>query len=255
MLDTIPTPALLLDRPKFQRNVARLKERLGRLGVPLRPHMKTAKSVDILRLMDPDAITVSTLKEAEVFAAAGVRDILYAVGLAPGKIGRVRALRAGGVELMVVVDSVEAAQALAASAGEPVPALIEVDTDGHRAGRGPEDRDGWWRSGAALAAGSGSALGGVMTHAGRELRSVRRGRACEAAERERAGRGCGGRDAAGGGPAPARGQRRIDTDRPCGAQPRRRHGVRAGRLHVRRPGSGGSGVIGVETSRCRCSRA
>ena len=49
MLD-IPTPALLLDRLKFERNVARLKARLERLGVPLRPHMKTAKSVDILNL-------------------------------------------------------------------------------------------------------------------------------------------------------------------------------------------------------------
>jgi D-serine deaminase-like pyridoxal phosphate-dependent protein len=85
MLNTLPTPALLLDRPKFERNVARLQQRLGGLGVPLRPHMKTAKSVDILRLMAPAAITVSTLKEAEVFANAGVRDVLYAVGIAPGR--------------------------------------------------------------------------------------------------------------------------------------------------------------------------
>jgi D-serine deaminase-like pyridoxal phosphate-dependent protein len=137
----LQTPALLLDRAKFERNVARLKERLGRLGVPLRPHMKTAKSVDVLRLMAPDAITVSTLKEAEVFADAGVRDILYAVGLAPGKIARVRALRERSVDLTVVVDSVEAAQALASSPGQPIPALIEVDTDGHRAGVAPEDEE------------------------------------------------------------------------------------------------------------------
>ena len=37
--------------------------------------------------------TVSTFPEAEVFAAAGVQDILYAVGIAPQKLDRVIALR------------------------------------------------------------------------------------------------------------------------------------------------------------------
>ncbi|HZG44926.1 MAG TPA: alanine racemase [Allosphingosinicella sp.] len=187
MLDKIPTPALLLDRPKFERNVARLKERLGRLGVPLRPHMKTAKSVDILRLMAPNAITVSTLKEAEVFAAAGARDILYAVGLAPGKIARVRALRAGGVDLTVVVDSLEAAEALAGNAGEPIPALIEVDTDGHRAGVAPEDDERLVAIGRTLAEGSGSELRGVMTHAGGSYGAFDLAAHEAAAERERGG--------------------------------------------------------------------
>jgi D-serine deaminase-like pyridoxal phosphate-dependent protein len=183
----LQTPALLLDRAKFERNVARLKERLGRLGVPLRPHMKTAKSVDVLRLMAPDAITVSTLKEAEVFAEAGVRDILYAVGLAPGKIARVRALRERSVDLTVVVDSVEAAQALASSPGQPIPALIEVDTDGHRAGVAPKDDERLVAIGRLLAAGPGSALGGVMTHAGGSYGAFDEAAHAQAAERERAG--------------------------------------------------------------------
>jgi D-serine deaminase-like pyridoxal phosphate-dependent protein len=187
MLNTLPTPALLLDRPKFERNVARLQQRLGGLGVPLRPHMKTAKSVDILRLMAPAAITVSTLKEAEVFADAGARDILYAVGIAPGKIGRVRALRAGGVDLTVVVDSLDAASALAASVGDPVPALIEVDTDGHRAGVVPEDREQLLAIGRVLDGGPGSTLRGVMTHAGGSYGVFDEPALVQAAERERAG--------------------------------------------------------------------
>jgi D-serine deaminase-like pyridoxal phosphate-dependent protein len=187
MLNTVPTPALLLDRPKFERNVARLQQRLGGLGVPLRPHMKTAKSVDILRLMAPAAITVSTLKEAEVFADAGARDILYAVGIAPGKIGRVRALRAGGVDLTVVVDSLDAASALAASVGDPVPALIEVDTDGHRAGVVPEDREQLLAIGRVLDGGPGSTLRGVMTHAGGSYGVFDEAARVQAAERERAG--------------------------------------------------------------------
>jgi len=38
-------------------------------------------------------ITVSTLKEAEAFFAAGVSDILYAVSIAPSKLPRALALR------------------------------------------------------------------------------------------------------------------------------------------------------------------
>ena len=47
-------------------------------------------------------ITVSTLKEAEQFFAAGYRDILYAVGIAPNKLDHVAALRARGTEVIVV---------------------------------------------------------------------------------------------------------------------------------------------------------
>jgi D-serine deaminase-like pyridoxal phosphate-dependent protein len=185
MLHDIPTPALLLDRAKLDRNIARLRARLEGLGVPLRPHMKTAKSVDILRLLAPDAITVSTLKEAEVFAEAGARDILYAVGLAPAKIARARALRAQGVDLTVVVDSLEAAQALADSAGEPVPALIEIDVDGKRAGVAPGDAETLVAIGRALT--GGAALRGVMTHAGGSYGAYGIDAHAEAAEEERAG--------------------------------------------------------------------
>lgn len=186
MLHDVPTPALLLDRPRFERNVERLKRRLGALGVALRPHMKTAKSVDVLRLMAPDAITVSTLKEAELFAAAGVRDILYAVGLAPAKIARVRQLRAAGVDLGVIVDNEEAARAIAQSAGPPIPVLIELDTDGHRAGVEPADAAALTRIGAILN-GGGAELRGVMTHAGGSYGAAGTDSHAEAAERERAG--------------------------------------------------------------------
>src|SRR5262245_13807751 len=90
-LARLPTPGLLLDQQRMDRNIARLKQHLHRLGVGLRPHLKTSKSIDIAhRLMATPAgpATVSTLKEAEEFAAAGVRDILYAVGIAPAKLDR-----------------------------------------------------------------------------------------------------------------------------------------------------------------------
>ena len=78
------------------RNIDRMADRASKLGVPLRPHLKTAKSVEIARRMLPGGTgpaTVSTLAEAEVFAAAGLQDILYAVSIAPQKLDRVLAPR------------------------------------------------------------------------------------------------------------------------------------------------------------------
>lgn len=181
----IPTPALLLDRPQLERNIAYLKARLDGLGVGLRPHMKTAKSVDVLRLVGAEAITVSTLAEAEAFAEAGATNILYAVGLAPTKIERVLAIRARGVDLSVIVDNLAAAEAIAASAGPPVPVLIEIDTDGCRAGVSPEDEATLLAIGRALT--DGAALRGVMTHGGGSYEQPGEAAHVAAAERERTG--------------------------------------------------------------------
>ena len=91
-LDDLPTPCLVLDRGILQRNIATMARRLARHGVPLRPHMKTAKSIDVARLAiagQPGGITVSTLAEAEYFAGHGITDILYAVGITPQKLDQV----------------------------------------------------------------------------------------------------------------------------------------------------------------------
>ena len=164
-LSGLETPGLVLDAGRMEANVARLKSHLATLGVRLRPHVKTCKSIEVARtFMESPAgpITVSTLKEAEQFLDHGVSDILYAVGIAPGKLDHVLALRARGAKLCVVVDSVEAAQAVAErKAG--IPALIEIDCDGHRAGVKP---------GATLLVEIAKVLAkgaqplGVMTHAG-----------------------------------------------------------------------------------------
>ena len=166
-LNQLETPALILDRAKLDRNLARMSEHVTRLGARLRPHVKTSKSIDVVRrAVAPDAggIMVSTLKEAEQFFAAGYRDILYAVGIAPNKLDHVAALRAQGCDLTIILDSIEAARAVAdksLSTGAAFPALIEIDSDGHRAGVKP---------GAACLIEIGGVLGanlrGVMTHAG-----------------------------------------------------------------------------------------
>lgn len=166
----IETPGLVLDEGRMLNNIARLRTRLTQLGVSLRPHLKTAKSIDIARaVMDGSAgpAAVSTLREAEVFADAGVKDILYAVGIAPQKLDRVAALRRRGVDLCVVLDSLEQAAAVteaARSTGDRIPVLIEIDCDGHRAGVRANDPL-LVEIGRRLHAG-GAELRGVMAHAG-----------------------------------------------------------------------------------------
>src|SRR5919107_28941 len=111
----VPTPSLVLDEARMTHNVERLRAHMAKLGVAVRPHLKTAKSVDVARRLltgGDGPATVSTLREAEVFAEAGVRDILYAVGISPDKLPRVLALRQSGCDLSLVLDSVMQAEAV-----------------------------------------------------------------------------------------------------------------------------------------------
>ena len=166
----LPTPALLLNGERVRRNITRLQSHLLNLGVPLRPHLKTAKCVEVARMVMTTAAgpaTVSTLREAEQFAAAGVRDLLYAVGIGPDKLSRVLALRKTGIDLSIVLDSLEQAHAVVAACKDTktrVPVLVEIDADDQRAGLRPEDPR-VIEIGRVLVRG-GAELRGVMTHSG-----------------------------------------------------------------------------------------
>ena len=188
----VETPRLVLDRVKLDRNLARMRARAEALGVALRPHLKTAKSVEVARLaVDParPRLTVSTLKEAEAFAAAGWRDILYAVAIAPNKVEHAARIRREGADLSLILDSVEAARALGEAAGRlgvRFAVMIEIDSDGHRAGVKPADPR-LIEVARAVAASPALALNGVMTHAGasydcRSLEAI-----ADMAETERSG--------------------------------------------------------------------
>jgi len=183
----LPTPAVLLDRMRLERNVARMREKVRALGVTLRPHVKTAKSIDVLRVIsggDDFPITVSTLAEARYFFAQGVNDILYAVGIAPVKLPEVAELIRAGCKLRIILDTAEAAEAVRAfvdAEGVPIEALIEIDSDGHRAGVEPTDPL-LIEIGRRL----GDGLAGVMTHAGASYDCRTRDEFEAMAEQERA---------------------------------------------------------------------
>src|SRR3954453_16758236 len=107
------TPCLLLDRTRLERNAARMGSKVAQLGVTLRPHVKTAKSIDVVEVLGEGmTITVSTLAEARYFFERGVTDILYAVGIAPVKLPEVAELIRAGCKLRVILDTAEAADAV-----------------------------------------------------------------------------------------------------------------------------------------------
>jgi D-serine deaminase-like pyridoxal phosphate-dependent protein len=182
------TPFAVLDRARLERNVRRLREHLSGLGVPLRLHVKTAKSVEVAAVAfggGTGPITVSTLAEAEQFADAGYADIVYPVGIVASKLPRVLALLRRGVRLTVVLDSAEQAHTVAAAsaeAGVAIPALVEIDCDGHRAGLKPDDPA--LVEVAGLLAG-GAELRGVLTHAGGSYHATGAEALRRAAEQER----------------------------------------------------------------------
>jgi D-serine deaminase-like pyridoxal phosphate-dependent protein len=191
-LARLETPALVLDGAILEANVHRMRARVERLGVRFRPHVKTHKCLEIARLAaggasETSPITVSTLREADFFAAAGFTDVLYAVGLAPNKLDHVVALLRRGVDLKVLIDNLATARLLVAharAAGVPIPVLIEIDCDGHRAGVRAGDPL-LLELAAELARGQVE-LRGVLTHAGAsyDCKGTEEIRAAAAAERD-----------------------------------------------------------------------
>ena len=183
-LEDLDTPCLVLDRGRVAANAARLRGHLAGLGVPLRLHVKTAKCAEVAALVlggEKAPITVSTLKEAEQFFDAGYRDILYAVGFEQHKLARARALAARGAKLTLLVDNVEAVQGI-----HGFPVLIEIDTDGHRAGVKPDDTAQLLAIAGTLEKG-GCAAAGVLTHAGGSYNSASVSEIAAIAGQERAG--------------------------------------------------------------------
>ena len=162
-LEDLQTPCLVLDKGILERNLERMSERIHRLGVSLRPHLKTAKSAEVARMAvagESGGITVSTLAEAEYFAGHGFRDILVAASQPPQKLDRAAVLLDRGVTLTLITDDRDAARAIAAHRGR-FKVLIELDSGDKRAGV-KSDSDTLLELARIL----GDKFAGVMTHAG-----------------------------------------------------------------------------------------
>jgi D-serine deaminase-like pyridoxal phosphate-dependent protein len=169
-LQDLRTPAALVDPRVVGRNTERLSRRIAGHGARLRPHVKTHKTVEAGRLQvlgNFGGITVSTLAEARAFAAAGFRDITWAVPIPPAKAAEAAALARELEALHLLVDSDEAAAALEtqATAGSRLSVFLKLDCGYHRAGVDPESPDSV-RLARRLADAPHLDFRGVLAHAG-----------------------------------------------------------------------------------------
>jgi 3-hydroxy-D-aspartate aldolase len=141
--DEIPTPALLLDLDRFERNLKRMADHARGVGKSLRPHAKTHRCPEIARRqIAAGALGVACAKlgEAEVMAAAGIRGLLITTEVVGAAVARLIALVRQAPDTMVVVDNpanVAALAPAAAAAGVVVNVLVDVDVGTRRTGIAP----------------------------------------------------------------------------------------------------------------------
>jgi D-serine deaminase-like pyridoxal phosphate-dependent protein len=138
----LETPAVTIDVAIMDANIRRVQERLSRLGIANRPHVKTHKIPALgKRQMASGAvgITCQKLGEVEVFADAGVADdvlLTYNI-LGAAKTDRLMALARRLRRLAVVLDNETVVRGLSEAGvrhGQDVPFLVECDTGFARTG-------------------------------------------------------------------------------------------------------------------------
>src|SRR5438552_5706314 len=135
--EDIITPVAVVDDEIVERNLARMAKLAADHTLNLRPHAKTHKSAYLAkRQMAHGAVglTCATFTEAEVFADAGVDDLLIAhPPVGRPKLERLAALAKRVKRLGVSLDDVGIAKSLPDS----VDVLWEVDPGQHRVGTVP----------------------------------------------------------------------------------------------------------------------
>jgi D-serine deaminase-like pyridoxal phosphate-dependent protein len=167
----LKTPCAVIDLDRLEVNATRLADKAHRLGVRLRPHIKTHKSVDAARIQTRGhfgGITVSTLAEAHGFADAGFTDITWAVPVALDRLDECVGLAQRLDRFRVVLDHPHTLAEMERYASEDwinLPALLEVDCGYHRTGVDPESGEAVALA-HALKASPLVAFEGILTHAG-----------------------------------------------------------------------------------------
>ncbi len=169
-LATVPTPVVVIDRKRLRANIARMQTRATRAGVRLRPHAKTHKSPVIARWQieaGACGICCAKLGEAEVFAAAGIKDIRLPYPVSPSNADRVMALQ-DRARVSIIVDDEEVARGWSDAMqreGRRLEVLAKVDVGFHRCGVDPEAA-GTAGTIARIAALPGLDFRGLLSHAG-----------------------------------------------------------------------------------------
>jgi D-serine deaminase-like pyridoxal phosphate-dependent protein len=141
---TVFTPALLFYKELIRRNIAHAVTMAGGPS-RLRPHAKTHKTREIVRLQLDAGITrhkCATIAEAELLAQVGAPDVLIAYNMVGPNCGRLARLiaRYPDCRFSVLADHPRGATQLSdalAAAKATVDVLIDLDVGQHRTGIAP----------------------------------------------------------------------------------------------------------------------
>lgn len=138
--DQIDTPSLLIDRDIAFKNIEMMQKKADELGVALRPHIKTHRMTYFAKKQveqGATGIACAKIGEAEIMAAAGIKDILIAneiVGLKKyerlKKLHRQIKIRAG-VDNKIQIDQIEK---VFAGEERPFEVLVEYEVGENRSG-------------------------------------------------------------------------------------------------------------------------
>jgi D-serine deaminase-like pyridoxal phosphate-dependent protein len=184
----LSTPCLLVEEGRLQSNLKRMQAKADAEGVRLRPHVKTHKSMEVVRRqarLGAKGVTVAKVGEAEVFVDAGVEDVRLAYPVI-GADKHERLLRlADRARISFCVDTVHGARAASdfyRSAGRTAEVLIAVDCGYGREGISWEAPDAvdFARMVRGL---PGLQVTGLLTHAGHSYHGPENGESEEAALR------------------------------------------------------------------------
>jgi D-serine deaminase-like pyridoxal phosphate-dependent protein len=140
----VPSPALLLYPERVRENIRRMIRVAGGTR-RLRPHIKTHKLAEVVRMQLEEGITkfkCATIAEAEMAAGAGARDILIAYPVVGPNVARLRELAKAfpATALSCVADDRSAIQSLSKvvlDAGRKLEVLLDLDCGQHRTGIAP----------------------------------------------------------------------------------------------------------------------
>ncbi|MGQ4273790.1 3-hydroxy-D-aspartate aldolase BhcC [Terrihabitans sp. B22-R8] len=138
----IQTPCLILDLDALERNIKKMGDYVKAHGMRHRAHGKMHKSVDVLKLQmelgGAIGVCCQKVSEAEVFARAGIKDILVSNQVRDAaKIDRLARMPKLGARTIVCVDDVANVADLSAAAqkhGTTIECLVEIDCGAGRCG-------------------------------------------------------------------------------------------------------------------------
>ncbi len=172
-IDTLQTPAILVNRPRLERNIRAMQSVCDAHGVELRPHIKTHKLVPVARMQlaaGAAGLTCAKLGEAEAMLASGARSVFVAYSIVDARQAqRIAALHALLDDFRLAITSEAQAAGLerviaTANLGKKLRVMMALDTGLGR--EGVRTRDAAQKLAAQTARSAHLELAGFYTHEG-----------------------------------------------------------------------------------------